>query len=846
MNINISFAPGVSSAAQAVVNSVVQFLDSQFTDPITINITVTFGNIGGLLGSSSFGLNTYTYAQLRTALINDETSNDDAVGVAAIPSTDPIGGTHSWSATPAEAKALGLIPGSGAASDGTVTFSNTAAFDYDRSDGITAGQYDFYGSVAHEITEVMGRELNAIGNNVAFGAGYHPLDVFKFSSAGTHVYAGTTPGYFSVNNGVTNLADFYAHPDEDFGDWASTAGNDSFRAISNSGVVNAITEADLRELDAIGYNRVKSNENLYFSDDRNQLFRTDPVTFGAVKIGNLSVQLTDLAVAPDGTLYGVSFDNLYLVNSTNASLTLIGALGVASMNALVFDTAGHAFAASDTSPGLYSVNIATGAATLIGNNGLTSDGDLAFIDNHLYLATNQNSFAELDTHTGSVISNVPDGIANLYGLAFSHGAMYGFAGSSVYTIDPHSGASNLYTTYSSATVGSILGAATDGFGQTGNVVRGFSSNDTLSGTTLNDVMFGFSGQDGLSGLDGNDTVNGGPGNDSIDGGNGIDTAVFAGLRSAYTTTHIGSGLQVSGPDGVDTLTNVEKLAFNDVTVTVKPVHDFNSDSFSEILFRNNSSGDTGYTDIHNNVFHSLGGSPVAWSVVGSGDYNGDSFSDILFRNNSTGDTGYTDIHNNVFHSLGGSPAAYSVVGSGDYNGDGFSDILFRNNSTGDTGYTDVHNNVFNSLGGSPAAYSVVGSGDYNGDGFSDILFRNNATGDTGYTDLHNNVFHSLGGSPVAYGVVGSGDYNGDGFSDILFRNNSTGDTGYTDIHNNVFHSLGGSPASYSVVGSGDYNGDSFSDILFRNNSTGDTGYTDIHNNVFHSLGGSPAAYLVMA
>jgi hypothetical protein len=611
-------------------------------------------------------------------------------------------------------------------------------------------------------------------------------------------------------------------------------------------VVNAVSETDLRVLDAIGYNRVTSNEKLYFSDDRNQLFRTDPLTFGAVKIGNLSAQLTDLAVAPDGTLYGVSFDNLYLVNSTNATLTLIGALGVPHINALVFDTAGHAFAASDSNSGLYSVNIATGAATLIGNNGLTSDGDLAFADNHLYLATNQNSFAELDPHTGSVISSVADGITNLFGLAFSHGAMFGFAGSGVYTIDQHSGASHLYTTYVSATVGTILGAATDGFGQTGNVVRGFSSNDMLSGTNLNDVMFGFSGQDGLSGLDGNDTVNGGPGNDSIDGGNGIDTAVFAGLRSAYTTTHIGTGLQVSGPDGVDMLTNVEKLAFDDVTVTVKPLHDINGDSFSDILFRNNSTGDTGYTDIHNNVFHSLGGSPTAYSVVGLGDYNGDGFSDILFRNNPTGDTGYTDVHNNVFHSLSGSPVAYSVVGSGDYNGDNFSDILFRNNSTGDTGYTDIHNNAFHSLGSSPVAYSAVGSGDYNGDGFSDILFRNNTTGDTGYTDLHNNVFHSLGGSPVAYSVVGSGDYNGDSFSDILFRNNATGDIGYTDVHNNVFHSLGSSPAAYSVAASGDYNGDNFSDILFRNNSTGDTGYTDVHNNVFHSLGGSPAVYLVMA
>jgi hypothetical protein len=294
------------------------------------------------------------------------------------------------------------------------------------------------------------------------------------------------------------------------------------------------------------------------------------------------------------------------------------------------------------------------------------------------------------------------------------------------------------------------------------------------------------------------------------------------------------------------LQGVAKASLTADDFIFNPLKDFNADGFGDVLFRNNATGDTGYTDIHNNVFHSLGGSPTAYSVVGSADYNGDGFSDILFRNNATGDTGYTDLHNNVFQSLGGSPVAYSVVESGDYNGDGFADILFRNNSTGDTGYTDLNNNVFHSLGGSPTAFSVVGSGDYNGDNFADILFRNNATGDTGYTDLHNNVFHSLGGSPVAYRVVGSGDYNGDGFSDILFRNNSTGDTGYTDLHNNVFHGLGGSPVTYSVVGSADYNGDGFADILFRNNSTGDTGYTDIHNNVFHSLGSSPAAYLVMA
>jgi uncharacterized delta-60 repeat protein len=241
-----------------------------------------------------------------------------------------------------------------------------------------------------------------------------------------------------------------------------------------------------------------------------------------------------------------------------------------------------------------------------------------------------------------------------------------------------------------------------------------------------------------------------------------------------------------------------------IEVTAKHAgFDFNGDGFSDILWRNNSTGDTGYSDIHNNAFQSLGGSPTANSVVGTGDFNGDHFSDVLWRNTSTGDTGYTDIHNGVFHSLGGSPTTYSVVGAGDFNGDNFSDILWRNNSTGDTGYSDVHNNAFHSLGGSSSTYSVVGVGDFNADNFSDILWRNNSTGDTGYSDVHNGAFHSLGGSSSTYSVASVGDFNGDSFSDILWRANSTGDTGYSDLHNNAFHSLGGSPTAYSVVGTDD-------------------------------------------
>ncbi len=87
---------------------------------------------------------------------------------------------------------------------------------------------------------------------------------------------------------------------------------------------------------------------------------------------------------------------------------------------------------------------------------------------------------------------------------------------------------------------------------------GTTGNDTLNGTAAADTIFGQAG---------NDQFNGRAGNDIIDGGAGTDTAIFSGLRSAYTLTRLGPGaVVVSGIDGTDTLSRVERLVFSDQTV----------------------------------------------------------------------------------------------------------------------------------------------------------------------------------------------------------------------------------------------------------------------------------------
>jgi uncharacterized delta-60 repeat protein len=256
-----------------------------------------------------------------------------------------------------------------------------------------------------------------------------------------------------------------------------------------------------------------------------------------------------------------------------------------------------------------------------------------------------------------------------------------------------------------------------------------------------------------------------------------------------------NGAVISDSQGTGTITNDD--------TNHAPINDFNGDGFSDVLWRDNSSGDTGYTDFHaGNAWHGLGASSTAYSVVGTGDFNADGFSDLLFRSAASGDTGYSDQHNaNAWHGLGAASTAYSVVGTGDFNGDGFSDVLWRNNSSGDTGYSDLHNgNAWHGLGASSTAYNVVGTGDFNGDGFSDVLWRNNSSGDTGYTDVHGgNAWHGLGASSTAYSVVAVGDYSGDGFDDILYRNGASGDTGYSDLHANAWHGLGAASTDYLVV-----------------------------------------------
>jgi Ca2+-binding RTX toxin-like protein len=116
----------------------------------------------------------------------------------------------------------------------------------------------------------------------------------------------------------------------------------------------------------------------------------------------------------------------------------------------------------------------------------------------------------------------------------------------------------------------VLGATIPGLPVNGadkvDVVWGSSGSDTIRTLAGNDAVMGFGGNDIISGGPGRDWLAGGAGDDSLDGGPDLDAALYTGGRLGYTIQKTGQGFSVSGPDGSDTLTGIERLMFADTAV----------------------------------------------------------------------------------------------------------------------------------------------------------------------------------------------------------------------------------------------------------------------------------------
>lgn len=265
--INATYDTSVTSSPQAAqienaYNWVIQTYENQFTNDITVNITVYWGgsaDLGqvGLGESETFAVGANDYSQVVGALYAAQSSAYDTEAVNSLPASDPTGGGGQWYVPQAEAKALNLtslgVDPNGTSEDGEVGFgTNGISYTFDPTNRAVPGEYDFIGVAEHETTEVMGRTNFGLDQN----GNYVPYDLFRFTGSGTRSFDyNASDAYFSIDNGVTVLKDFNdgGANGGDVQDWATSTPADSYDAFISAGQKGALSTADFIAMNILGY-----------------------------------------------------------------------------------------------------------------------------------------------------------------------------------------------------------------------------------------------------------------------------------------------------------------------------------------------------------------------------------------------------------------------------------------------------------------------------------------------------------------------------------------------------------------------------------------------------------------
>jgi hypothetical protein len=255
-NLVLSFDSSVGSAPAAFTTAclgVANLFMTLIRTPATVTIQVGYGEAGGnTLGGGVLGetvntlINTYTYTQVRNAYLAKVSGPDMTTAANQLPATDPTGGGQMLLLS-SQWKALGLATHNGP--DAACGFA-TSGFDYGGGPSISG--FDFCGVVAHEFSEVLGRQTNC-GANFLGSPGYFLLDLFRYSSAGTrNLGAASTAGYFSMDGGTTDLRDFNTGAG-DSGDWSGAQGSDSANASASSNVTAPFSNPDQQNIAVCGW-----------------------------------------------------------------------------------------------------------------------------------------------------------------------------------------------------------------------------------------------------------------------------------------------------------------------------------------------------------------------------------------------------------------------------------------------------------------------------------------------------------------------------------------------------------------------------------------------------------------
>lgn len=305
---NFDFASGTPINVQNGVIEAADLWRAKLKDPVTINVNVDYANTNPVLAETAPTPGNESYSIFKDRLLSDATSVADMSAYNSLQSgttfdtlmnytsdnpngdgspTPYVATRDMVQVTTANAKALGILPGDWmVVPDASISFNpnpDGSVWDFDRSNGIASGQYDFVGAAAHELGHVLGfySQVDAIDQegflksllpdlfDVRTADEYTAvsLDMFRYSAASLaqgagieDMTAGMGEKFFSIDGGVTSLANFSSGTFLGDGRQAGHWQGSSFGLMGPQAVPGVqlpdISFADLTAMDVIGWDLV--------------------------------------------------------------------------------------------------------------------------------------------------------------------------------------------------------------------------------------------------------------------------------------------------------------------------------------------------------------------------------------------------------------------------------------------------------------------------------------------------------------------------------------------------------------------------------------------------------------